>query len=509
MNKEVSNKYSDVISNQNVLGCIIKYPEILEQTERYKVVAEDFVDDLQKTVFIATNNLYVGGLKKIEPIDILHYLNTNYPKKAEKFKTSRGVELLAELIEKSDTKKLDYYYSRMKKMTLLRMFTESGVDVTEFYNPELENVKLKDEQEKWLENNSVDAIAAVVQNKIMEIVDDYTMYGADEAVQAGSGIMDLLDSLDQTPAIGLPLYGDIWNGVMRGARKKKFYLCSAPSGYGKSRNMAANAAYLSCGKMYNTDKKMWETIPHQEPTLLITTELELIEIQTMLLAFISGVDETIINESSGTPEQKQRIRDAAVIISEAPIYVEELPDFSMQDVEDKIKASIKQHNVGYIFFDYLHTSMKILEEVSRKSGGVRLREDSVLLMMSIRLKDIANEYGVFVMTGTQVNREWNSGKEVSANMIRGASAIVDKVDYAEIMLGLTEEDKEKVNTLVAQAGVAEIPNFTRSIFKNRGGAIKNGKLWCYADLGTCRIKPLFYTDPDYNLKTIKSYVFGK
>ena len=41
--------------------------------------------------------------------------------------------------------------------------------------------------------------------------------------------------------------------------------------------------------------------------------------------------------------------------------------------------------------DYIHTSLKILEEISKKSGGVKLREDNILFMLSIRLKDLCNK----------------------------------------------------------------------------------------------------------------------
>ena len=44
--------------------------------------------------------------------------------------------------------------------------------------------------------------------------------------------------------------------------------------------------------------------------------------------------------------------------------------------------------------------MKILEEITRRSGGVKSREDNVLFMLSNKLKDICNKYGVFIMTAT-------------------------------------------------------------------------------------------------------------
>ena len=97
---------------------------------------------------------------------------------------------------------------------------------------------------------------------------------------------------------------------------------------------------------------------------------------------------------------------AAEIIKRSPIWIEELPDFSLQDVENKIKKNIRENEVKYVLFDYLQTSLKILEEISKKSGGVRLREDNILFMLSARLKDLANKYGVFIMSATQLNADY-------------------------------------------------------------------------------------------------------
>jgi len=44
--------------------------------------------------------------------------------------------------------------------------------------------------------------------------------------------------------------------------------------------------------------------------------------------------------------------------------------------------------------------MKILEEITRRSGGIKLREDNILFMLSNRLKDICNREGIFIMSAT-------------------------------------------------------------------------------------------------------------
>ena len=43
------------------------------------------------------------------------------------------------------------------------------------------------------------------------------------------------------------------------------------------------------------------------------------------------------------------MREAARILSEFPIYIEELPDFSLQDVENTIKKNLRDHDVKYVF----------------------------------------------------------------------------------------------------------------------------------------------------------------
>lgn len=49
------------------------------------------------------------------------------------------------------------------------------------------------------------------------------------------------------------------------------------------------------------------------------------------------------------------------------------------------------------------TTMKILEEITSRSRGVNLREDNILFMISVKLKDLANELGIFILSSTQLN----------------------------------------------------------------------------------------------------------
>lgn len=169
-----------------------------------------------------------------------------------------------------------------------------------------------------------------------------------------------------------------------------------------TRTLIADACNFACTELYHEDFG-WIKNGQSYPTLFIATEQDLQEVQTLMLAFISNVNEAHILDGKYEDGEEERVRKAAQIIKNSNLYIELLPDFSLQDVENKIKKYIREFDVRYIVLDYLQTSLKILEEITRRSGGIRLREDNVLFMFSARLKDLANKYGVFILSATQLN----------------------------------------------------------------------------------------------------------
>ena len=48
----------------------------------------------------------------------------------------------------------------------------------------------------------------------------------------------------------------------------------------------------------------------------------------------------------------------------------------------------------------------------------------------------------------------------------------------------------------------DVPTIKMSIYKNRRGRYRGIYLWCKADLGTCRVKPMFCTDYRYEMISI-------
>lgn len=490
-------RYIDTPATIQVIGNIYNNPNILDN-EKYKFNEEDFPQDFHKIIFGTIFNLHQLGAKEISINTIEDYLY-NRPTSYGIYQTNKGREYLEQISQNSSLATFEYYYFRIKKMTLLRMYDKAGLDLKWLYD--IDNIldtKKKQAQEDWLDNTSLEDIADTIDKKINEIKLKYVDGTDEDYVQAGNNIDELIDRLQKNPEIGYPLYGPLINTITRGARLKKLYLRSAATGVGKTRAMIADACNIACDEIYNIKENKWEQNGTREPTLYITTEQEVDEIQTMMLAFLSGVNEAHIIYNRYEEGELDRVKYAAKKIKTSPLHIKRLPDFSLQDIENAIKFGIHEWGIRYVFFDYLHTSLKILSEVSSKAGIKGLREDNVLFMIAIRLKDLCNEYGVFIMTSTQLNSDYTTAQQYDQNLLRGAKSIADKIDYGAIMLQTSQEDKESLKPILVKQNLPE-PIIKMSVYKNRRGQYKDILLWCKADRGTCRIEPMFATTYQYEL----------
>lgn len=493
----MASKYVDVTAIMQVIGCVYNNPQILEFEDKYTITDEDFPDEFHRTVFGAIYKIYELGAKTITLENLADFLSSR-PKSAAIYKKNDGDKWLLKVADIASQLSFDFYYNRLKKMTLLRAYDNYGVDVSDIYDPDnILDIKKKQLQEDLLDNSSLEEIADRVDRKISDIRLKYVDDTTGEAIQAGKGVLQLIQKFKDHPEVGVPLYGRLVNTVTRGARLKKFYLRSAATGIGKTRSMIADACNIACNKIYD-ESFGWIKNGTSEPTLFITTEQELEEIQTMMLAFLSNVNEEHIINGEYEGDEEERVIKAGEILESSPLYVEELPDFSLKDVENTIKKNIRDHDVKYIFHDYIHTSLKILEEITKRSGGVKLREDNILFMLSNKLKDICNQYGVFIMSATQLNGDYQEAKTPDQNLLRGAKSIADKIDYGSILLSVKEEDIDALDSILS-SNIFEKPTIKMSVYKNRRGRYKGIIMWCKADLGTCRIQPMFCTTYDYEL----------
>lgn len=493
--------FVDKVAVMQVLGGLLKDPSLLSETEKYQLDNQDFTERFHIIIFAAINNLYnSGNIRHIDEIEVDGFLR-EYPVQYEIFNQNDGVEYLQNIQELHKEGNFDYYYERVKKFTLLREMHGLGFDVSEVYDETIMNPR---EQERLLEKfdeMSIADILRVYEAKMNLIQDMFESSSEARGIHAGEGIDELLDRLEQSPDIGLPLNSELLTSASRGCRRQKFYLRSSYSGGGKTRSMIGDALRLSAKGWYDSEKGEWIANEFNVKSVVISTEMTFEELQTPALAYIADIDEDKIQLNTMTNSERERLRDAANILKQSNVYLEHLPNFDVKDIERTIVKNIINHDVEYVFFDYLHSNVTLLGDFARASG-INLREDQILLFMADSLKAIANKHDVFLMSATQLNDSWKeaskNGEDIDFAVVRGSKAIVDKADFFCVMLPISQREKKETEDIAKSLNSFPHikPNTVTHISKNRGNRHTNLKIFSHMDMGTVKVRDLYVTDFD-------------
>ena len=493
-------KYVDSESCVQLIGCAMVDPSLMDDDGAYFYNEEDFTSEFHKVIFGAIYNLYIMGATHIDVKTVDSYLKDR-PQSYAVFKQGNGQKWLMEAADNADLANFDYYYNRVKKMTLLRGYIRVGLNVSWLLDMDnITDLSKKQKQLEYFDNLSLEEVADKLENKILDIRSTYVDNSVEDGIMLGDGMSDLVQSLGRIPDVGYPMYGDLINPITRGMRLGKFYLRSAPTGLGKSRTMMADFCNAACNEIWKDGQ--WVDNGPALPSMFISTELEIDELQTLAIAFLADVDEHKILTGELDFDETQRVAKAIEIFENAPAYIYVVPDFGVKDIENLIKRNIRTRKVRWIFYDYLHSSMKIISDIARASGGMKLREDLILFLLSVKLKEIATSFGVFIMTATQLNMSYKTDSIPDQNLLRGSKAIADKIDWGAILLSASQDDLDRLETILADKG-SVIPNVKMSIYKNRRGKYSNCFLWMYANKATARFNGLFLTDWNYELLPIE------
>nr|DAF55157.1 MAG TPA: replicative helicase [Siphoviridae sp. ctZHD14] len=500
-------KYYDANAAIQVIGCVLNNPSLLDQTDAYSFGETDFnCNEFHRVIFGAVYTLHGSGTEKITTSVVEDYLKDK-EKSWGVYKANSGSDWLHQAYIQAEPMNFQYYYDKLKKMTLLRTYNDIGLNLDWIYDPDnILNLQKKEEQEKALDNMTLQEIAEEIENRVVRVKELIVDNDTNESRQAGQGLRELLEELKKNPIQGYPLYDPVLNEIALGARSGTFYLRSAGTGVGKSRTAMADALYLGCSEIWDKEKKEWIECGVKVPNVFISVELDYDELQTMAVAFVSGVSEAKIIQGGADFDEQERIEKATKIVEESETYFEYMPDYSMRDVENCIKRNIRTRKATAVFFDYLTSSMSIIEEVTKASGGMRIREDQVLFLLASKIKDIAGKYKVFISSSSQLNGSFKTERILDQNVLAGAKAMANRVDFGSIMVDVVQEDLDALETLLGGMDVEE-PNIKMSVYKNRRGKTNRVILWMKADKGTCRYETLIdkksgralVTDFDYNL----------
>ncbi len=497
----------DTNASLYVLSCLMHNPLLL-QDEHYAFVKTDFYKPLQQMVFYAVFNMAQNGVEKIVPQDIDLYIH-QYDSQYAYYKENKGYEFVLQCYQTSvgsDDKQFQYYYNRLKKFSMLRDLENIGIDTTEFYDTN--KILNKDSEDEKLNKTTLNEIPEFIRARLVEIENRHVGKDQGTSQDATKGMRALVKELQENPEVGLPLDGDMINWATRGARKGKMYIYSAPSGGGKTRYMVGNACAISMPYINDEGEVVVRGEINDDNSyqkiLFVATEMKADEIQTLILAHVSGVNEKKIVLGKYTEDEYLRITRALDIIDRygQNFIIECIPDPSIAMLKARLAKYIVQDEVEYIFYDYIFTSPSLITEFS----SADVKEHVALMMLSNTLKEIAMNYNVFIQSATQLNDGWSKTKIGlrDQNSIRGSKAIADKVDIGLIGIRMIEEERQQIDAIWGEIVrkrpelKQKEPNIVIDLYKNRRGDLNYVKVFRHFDFGTCRAYDLFMTDSSYH-----------
>ena len=481
---------TDKSSTLQIFGCLMRRPQLLSETDKYNLSPNDFESLFEKYIFAAIDNLYHNGAARINPIDVENYLETN--EGARKiFKDKNGIEYLQDAEDLSDENNFPYYYNRLKKFNLLNNLKSKGFKVDEFYSEEISDKAA--EINKHFEELDINDIIGAVKTKLLKIERNFIKNDTTEVINVADGIEEILEEAESGNSIGVPIQGKIFNEVIAGARRGAFVLRSAGSGVGKSRQAVGDACYLAFPFRYDERSCKWIQDGSNEKVLVITTEQTGKEIQRMVLAYLTGFNETKFRYGHFTENERLIINQAKWVLAQYKenFHIIKMPNPTIELVKTIVRENVILHDIGYVFYDYIHISPSLINEFK----GMALRNDELLLMFSTALKDLAVELDVFVMSSTQLNAKGDDNSNIrNEASLAGSRSIINKADVGVVSARPTKEELQIFIGMTEQDPNFEMPNMVTDVYKVRSGQWNQVRIWSYIDLGNLRKTDLFITD---------------
>lgn len=429
---------SDKTAYRQIVGSLmhnlllfIEYPDINPY---------DFVEaKVDRACFLVIRSMYEAGAKSLSVYEVdKEFENQKGTAAAMQYFSNGGLEYLKNAYEFAEPSNFQMYYNRLKKYSLLYQLKKAHYDISNFYieDKDIDDPLKASEVQKHCEDSDLDDILAEVEGKFNEIRNDF-INGTKRNGDPANSIFELIDNLQKIPNIGPDLEGDIFSSACRGAREGCFFLKSASTNAGKSRTSVFDACRLAYPKRWSHEKGTFiHEINFDEPrqprkVLFIVTEMDVEEIQTMMLAYLSGVDEAHILTGRYEQGELQRVKFAATIMQEYQGYflIEEISEPNLVNIQSVIKKYATVDQVKYIFFDYIHTTASLVGQFAKNN----LREDTVLMLMANQLKQLAKDYNVFIFSATQVNAKGmeGDGEFKDESCIRGSCSCARKTLTAD------------------------------------------------------------------------------
>ena len=408
---------NDVDAEQAVIGSML--------TDKDAVIAaievlkeEDFYREDNKTIYSAILNLY----NRSEPIDIIT-LKSELTAMGM-FDKIGGFEYIVGLPEKvPTTANVEKYINIVKEKSELRRLIKTANEIIEQgYDP----------------TENIDDIMNNAEKKIFNIMQDKDQKGYSPIKDV---LVDTFTELEQLynqkqHVTGVPTGFIDLDYKTAGLHNSDLVLIAARPAMGKSAfalNLATNAA-----------------VKANVPVVLFSLEMSKEQMVNRILCSEAMVDSNKVRTGKIDDEDWIKLANTMGELSEAPIYIDDTPGISINEIRAKCRKLKLEKDIGMVVIDYL----QLVQGSSKRSQGSREQEISEI---SRSLKILAKEINVPVIALSQLSRapEQRPDHRPMLSDLRESGAIEQDADivmflYRDDYYNEDSEDKGLAEVILAK-----------------------------------------------------------
>lgn len=351
------------LAEKMILSCLVISSEAIEITLQTLSI-EAFYFNNHREIYIAISTMY----KNKTPIDILT-LNS-FLQDSGMLETIGGVKVLIELLNQiPNLVYLEEYIRLVNDKFLRRSLIKLGYEAMNsgyITNIPLENILNDLEHQLFSLTNEIKT--QKVSNS-PELLKDIFLELKEKSLKPtlpglSSGFYDL-DSLTQ------------------GFQKSDLIIIAGRPSMGKTAlglNIALNVIKTS-----------------KLPVLFFSLEMSKKQIMYRILSMETSINQTRLRSGKLYQNDWVKLNKIIKIISRLPLFLDDMPDLSVQDIRSKIKTILfEQTEVGLIIIDYLQ-----LMQNSNLKNNNRVQE---LAQITRSLKNIAREFNIPIIALSQLSR---------------------------------------------------------------------------------------------------------
>jgi replicative DNA helicase len=374
----------------------------------------DFYRTAHQKIYAAITDLF----DKAEPVDLVTLANKL--KEKGQLEQIGGASYLARLVDTVPLAVNARHYAKIvhDKATLRRLIEKANAIVKRCFE----------------ERGDAEGVIDFAESAVFEISEKKARQSFYPLSKIILGNIETLEEKQGNRSLvtGVPTGFSQLDNLTSGMQKADLIILAARPSMGKTAlalNIARNAA-----------------VDANIPVAIFSLEMSKEQLSLRMLCSEARIDSSRLRGGFFSMEDWHRITDAAGILSESPIYIDDSASLSAMEIRAKARRLKLDKNIGLVIIDYL----QLMQGRSNAE-----RRDLEISEISRGLKALAKELGLPVLALSQLNRmlEQRTDKRPRLSDLRESGALEQDADVVAFIYRDEVYNKEEDNP---NRGLAEI-----------------------------------------------------